>query len=113
MRQERSTTSPTAPEAAGVESTVRCLALTARDRDRAGGAREHAARSGPNIAGIEVADDGRPSEVLECAGPGGQFPSEKVDAILAAHQLLPLGEDVEGALAELRDRALRHDRGSR
>jgi trimethylamine--corrinoid protein Co-methyltransferase len=37
---------------------------------------------------------------------------EKVDAILAAHEPLPLGEDVEGALAELRGRALRHDRGS-
>lgn len=37
---------------------------------------------------------------------------EKVDAILAAHRPLPLGEDVEGALAELRDRALRHDGGS-
>jgi len=75
-----------------------------------GGARPP--RSGPNIAGIEVADDGRPSEALECAGPGGQFLSEKVDAILAAHRPLPLGDDIEGALAELRDRALRHDRGS-
>jgi len=36
---------------------------------------------------------------------------EKVDAILAAHRPLPFGEDVEGALAELRGRALRHDGG--
>jgi len=96
-----------------VESTVKYLALTARERDRAGGARERDARAGPNVAGIEVADDGRPSGALECAGPGGQFLSEKADTILAAHRPLPLGDDIEGALAELCDRALRHDRGSR
>ncbi|MEI6449346.1 MAG: trimethylamine methyltransferase family protein [Actinomycetes bacterium] len=103
-------------------------------------------------AGIEVADDGWLTDVLQRVGPGGQFLSEKstrvnarsgewyfsrlgwhgscdawtaagcpdtldearekVDAILAAHEPLPLGEDVEGALAELRGRALRHDGGS-
>ena len=37
---------------------------------------------------------------------------EKVDGILAAHEPLPLGVDIESALAELRSRALRHDGGS-
>jgi trimethylamine--corrinoid protein Co-methyltransferase len=37
---------------------------------------------------------------------------EKVAAILASHEPPPLGDDIEGALAELRGRALRHDGGS-
>jgi trimethylamine--corrinoid protein Co-methyltransferase len=36
---------------------------------------------------------------------------DKVDAILAAHNPLPLSDGIEDALAELRSRALRHDGG--
>jgi len=36
----------------------------------------------------------------------------KVDEILATHEPLPLGDDIEGALAELHGRALRHDGGA-
>jgi hypothetical protein len=34
---------------------------------------------------------------------------DKVDEILATHEPLPLGDEIEGALAELRRRAVRHD----